>query len=75
MTYPPICVECSNEEGKAVFLKPVRNGVRVRFGQHYGYFLADLWKCPRCGKQIIMGFGQHEVLSDKPVEFDWGERR
>lgn len=70
----PICVLCSNRLGKAVFYKVIRNGVEVRYGYYYGYFKADLWECPECGHQIIMGYSDTEILDDKPVEFDWGER-
>jgi len=74
MMLRPICVECSNKLGKAVFFEPKRNGVEVRFGYYYGYFTADLWECPECGHQMIMGYSDAEVLSSKPVEFDWGQR-
>jgi len=50
----PVCPECRCE------LHPERNGVGVLDMADYGaseLYDADLWKCPKCGKQVIGGFG------------------
>lgn len=48
-----ICVKCQIE------YKPEKNGVVVEemasFGS-YKLWSADLWKCPKCGHEIIAGF-------------------
>ena len=68
-----ICKSCSDEEGVAVFFEPVLNGVKVRYGKYTGYFHADLYRCPRCGREIITGFGDAEVFDGVP-DYDYGER-
>lgn len=49
-----ICVECKSE------MKPERNGVyfveRATFGP-YKIWLCDKWKCRKCGKEVLSGFG------------------
>ena len=50
----PVCVKCNCE------LRPEKNGVGVLemadFGP-YQVFDADLWKCPKCGLEVVGGFG------------------
>jgi len=49
-----VCVKC----GKS--MRPKENGIRAvemaDFGP-YKIWMADLWKCPSCGIEIISGFG------------------
>lgn len=50
----PVCLTCGCE------LRPEQNGVGVLDMADYGpYELwdADIWKCPRCGIQMVGGFG------------------
>jgi len=49
----PVCVKCKAE------LKPKKNSVLALGMASFGpasIWSADLWKCPRCGYEIIMGF-------------------
>ncbi len=61
----PVCVSCLK------FMKPRTNGIIVeeRMPTHrpdptqtdwgpYKLWEADLWQCPRCKQQIIMGWGR-----------------
>ncbi len=70
--FRPICKNCSDEEGRAVFMRVVMNGVKVRFGQYNGYFYADLYQCPVCEHEIIECFGDAEVFDGVP-DYDYGE--
>lgn len=49
------CVDCQT------YLRPRKNGVNVletfEDGKPYAIWLADLWECPDCGKQVILGYG------------------
>ncbi len=53
----PVCVRCQCE------LKPEKNGVGLLDmfdapeSKPYQLWDADLWKCPKCGIEIITGFG------------------
>lgn len=54
----PICVKCKKE------YRPKKNGVFVELMADFGsyeIFHADLVECPKCGHQIITGFGQGPV--------------
>ena len=52
-----VCVQCK------VKLRPERNGVHVveTFGEDsdepYKLWRADLYKCPKCGVEVVAGFG------------------
>jgi len=51
------CVKC------AVYLRPQKNDVRVvetaqrDFRTPYAIWNADLWRCPSCGLEVVLGFG------------------
>jgi len=62
-----LCALCGSE------LEVVKNGVKVRYGQYSGYFLADLYECPVCGIKVLAGFGDGEVFDDSEVDFDFRE--
>jgi hypothetical protein len=57
----PICVECK------LFFKPKKNEVAFEegfgdgTGKPYKLWLADLWECRGCGRQIIVGAGASPV--------------
>ena len=71
-----ICVECSEKEGKAVFLRVVKNGIKLRYGYYLGYHLADLYQCPKCGRKFISGIADAEVFDpDAEVDFNFSEVR
>ena len=51
-----VCVKCEVE------LKPEYTGVIVAEMMHnnteiYKLWEADLWKCPECGLEVVLGFG------------------
>lgn len=56
MPYIPraVCAKCNQG------LKPHRNGVTCHMydeqGRWYYSVMADLWKCPKCGAEIVIGF-------------------
>ncbi len=54
----PVCVKCHCE------LHPEKNGVGVLdMANHGPYELydADLWKCPKCGLEVVGGFGDGPI--------------
>jgi len=50
------CVGCST------LLRPRKNDVCVHItmedGSNYQLWQADLWECPDCGNQTLLGYGQ-----------------
>jgi len=57
MNHRPVCVKCRVE------FRPERNGVKVidlfiNNSQPYKIWDADMWKCPSCEVEIIVGFGR-----------------
>ena len=62
----PVCVKCSCE------LRPEKNGVGVLdmadIGE-YELFDADLWKCPKCGIEIVGGFGRNPISAHYMSDF------
>ncbi len=72
MYHRPVCVNCECE------LRPEKNGIGLLDfyspsdepePQPYRIWDADLWKCPRCGCEIVIGFGQ------QPIAEHWKEGR
>ena len=58
MYHRPVCVKCSIE------LRPKTNGVTVadyfmEDAKIYKLWEADLYQCPKCSLQIVVGFGQN----------------
>ena len=59
MSYGPgyACATCST------MLRPRKNDITVHVtmsdGQPYQIWSADLWECPKCGTQVVLGYGQH----------------
>ena len=65
------CVPCQT------YIRPRENGIYVLetyddginpFGP-YKVWLADLWECPDCGHQVILGYGQHAISEHYQDEF------
>ena len=55
-----VCVKCERE------FKPETNGVIVaemfqKNTKIYKLWRADLYKCPVCGVEIVVGFGQYPI--------------
>jgi len=63
----PVCVKCQ------VDMKPEKNGVGLldmaEFGP-YKVWDADLWKCPECGCEVVVGTGMHAVSHHHDDNFD-----
>ena len=56
----PVCAACQVE------MYPERNGVGILDMADYGpvdLWNADLWECPKCGHQIVSGFGANPISS------------
>ncbi len=51
----PVCVKCRCE------MKPAKNDFLVEEmldGEHpYRVWSTDLWRCPNCSTEVVMGFG------------------
>lgn len=55
----PVCLRCRK------FLRVKKNGVVIEEGSPraggawgpYKLWMGDLWRCPECGVEVIMGFG------------------
>ncbi len=62
----PVCVKCNCE------LWPKTNGVGVldmaNFSP-YELYAADLWKCPKCGLEVVGGFGRNPISSHYEPHF------
>lgn len=62
----PVCKKCNCE------LRPETNGVGVLDMAKFGpcdLWDADLWKCPKCGIEVVGGFG------NSPISGHWEEPR
>ena len=54
----PVCAACQ------VDMRPEKNGVGVLDMADWGpcnLWDADLWECPKCGHQIVSGFGDNPI--------------
>lgn len=62
----PVCLKCHCE------LHPEKNDVGVldmaKFGP-YQLYSADLWKCPKCGMQVVGGFGFGPIANHFEADF------
>jgi len=54
-------------------LRPEKNGFGVldvaRFGP-YQLWDADLWKCPGCGFEVVLGFGCRPIIRHEDSGFE-----
>ncbi len=67
MNHKPVCVKCQ----KVMF--PKKNEVDVLDLVNFSprqLWEGDLWECPRCYTQIIIGFGCEPYMSCREVGFD-----
>jgi len=62
------CVPCQT------YLRPRKNEIVVleTDDKHrpYKIWLADLWECPDCGHQVILGYGLHHISEHYEPDFD-----
>lgn len=68
-----VCAMCNKlYEPKGTEMRPKKNGVYViemaEFGP-YKVWLSDLWECPKCGHQVIAGFGIEPVAEHFEEKF------
>jgi len=62
----PVCVKCKCE------LHPEKNGVGVldmADEKPYELYDADLWKCPKCGMEVVGGFGYNPISAHYEEDF------
>ena len=64
----PICAKCR------VFFRCKENEVIIEEGgsgpdDPYRVWMADLFECPRCGAEVVSGFGQAPVAHYRQPEF------
>ena len=69
MSYGPgyACASCKT------MLRPRTNEIYVAVesdGQAYQIWCADLWECPDCGTQIILGYGQRPLSENYQDGFE-----
>ena len=69
MYHEPVCVKCECE------FRPEKNGIGLLDMASYGpvkIWEADLYKCPKCGTEIVVGFGQRAAREHYQDGFgDW----
>ncbi len=62
----PVCAKCCCE------LRPETNGVGVLDMADYGpyeLYDADLWKCPKCGLEVVGGFASGPISAHYESDF------
>jgi hypothetical protein len=72
MSLKPICMTCR------VFYRPHRNGVFFTEGmptgngewRPYKIWVGDLWKCWKCGHEIISGVGRNPIRVQHEPDFN-----
>ena len=62
------CVPCKT------YLRPRKNDITVlqddAEGKPHKLWSADLWECPDCGYQVILGYGQNAFSEHDEPDFD-----
>jgi len=64
MNHKPVCIKCNTE------LRPEEVGVELLDMAEWGPYQlwnADLWKCPSCGIEIIVNFGNYGEHHNSPT--------
>ncbi len=65
-----ICPKC----GEFMIVK--KNGVTVRPQGYAGGFHADLWKCPKCGAEVLILADAEDLhLINREVDYDFSRRK
>ena len=63
-----VCVPCKT------FLRPRKNDVCVHItmddGSNYQLWQADLWECPDCGTQSLLGYGANNWAEHYEPDFE-----
>ena len=63
------CADCGE------IMRVKKNGVTLRYGYYAGYFRADLYECPKCGKQVITELGTEIFDTEAEVDYDFSRNR
>lgn len=66
MSHRPVCVKCQVE------MRPEKSGVGLLDMASYGPYKlweSDLYKCPKCGCEIITGFGDYAITEHYEPSF------
>ena len=71
MTHEPVCARCEIE------MRPKENDVRVidwfsEPPKPYQIWCADLWICPKCGVELVIGFGNRAFAEHYEEGFEDG---
>ena len=67
MNHRPVCVKCQTE------MRPENNGVGLLDMANYSpsqIWAADLYKCPSCRQEIVVGFGVNAISYHTDENFD-----
>lgn len=63
-----VCVGCKT------YLRPRKDDivvlVEMEDGRPYQLWSADLWECPDCGAQVVLGYGQHQWAEHYELDFE-----
>ena len=62
------CVACQT------YLRPRKNEIYVLIENDdvaHAVWCADLWECPDCGTQVILGYGQQPVSKNYKDDFEY----
>jgi len=68
----PVCVKCNCElhpEKNGAGLLDMLNPTDKSEPQPYQLWDADLWKCPKCGMQVVGGFAQGPIANHHETNF------
>jgi len=66
-TIGKVCAKCQVE------LRPKKNGVEMVEMAHFGpsaIHQADLWSCPECGLEVVVGFAKGPHIRHYQPEFE-----
>jgi len=64
MNHRPVCVKCKTE------FEPYNNDtvvVDMHGGIAQEIWMADTWRCPTCGAEIVVGFG-FDAVHSRPID-------
>jgi len=68
-----VCVPCQVE------MRPKRNGVIVEEhreeGKPYKIWEADLWECPKCHHECILGFADRPICYYNELEYEENQKK
>jgi hypothetical protein len=63
-TFTPICVPCARE------MRCKKNGYFFKDYQAAAIWSGDMYECPKCKRQIVVGVGRGPVALDNEAAFE-----